>query len=129
MTSLQFPDLEAALISGAKQDLQVEAGTSSPPVLEGTRFLRIQVVAGQDDTITDIALVDVDAFAADRPSARDLAEIVRVWLHDRPGHQVGGVLIDAVRTSIRPRWRSYGNPKIHRFVGSYWVSTRQAPVT
>ena len=125
----QFPDLEAALISGAKAALKVEAGPASPPVLEGTQFLRIQVVAGQDDTITDTALVDIDAFAADRGAARDLAEVARSWLHAAQGHLVGGVLIDAVRTSIRPRWRSYGNPKIHRFVGSYWVSTRQAPVT
>lgn len=125
----QWPDLEAALVSAALSDLEVDAGTASPPALEGRRFLRIQVVAGQDDTITDTALVDIDAFAADRGAARDLAEVARSWLHAAQGHLVGGVLIDAVRTSIRPRWRSYGNPKIHRFVGSYWVSTRQAPVT
>lgn len=125
----QWPDLEAALIKAAKAHfVGVGASTATPAALEGLRFLRIQVVAGRDDSITDTALVDIEAFAPTRAEARQLAEDVRAWMHAAPGHLLGDALIDTVSTSVRPRWRSYGNPKIHRFVGSYWVSTRQAPV-
>lgn len=127
MTKLEWPDIEAALIADAINRLDVQAAPATPAALEGISFLRIQVVGGMDDSITDTALVDVDAFAPTRDGARDLAEKVRAWLHSATGHVFGGVLIDSVRTSLRPRWRSYGNPKIQRFVGSYWVSTRKAP--
>lgn len=107
---------------------EVLAGVATPANLEGLRFARIQVVGGQDDMITDTALVDIESFAPTREQARDDSELIRNWLLDSVGNRIGDMLVDSVRTAVRPRWRTYGNPKIQRFVASYWVSTRQAPV-
>ena len=41
-----------------------------------------------------------------------------------PGKLAGGVLIDAVATSVRPHWLDFKNPAIQRFAASYRVSTR-----
>lgn len=130
MVTLMWPDVESALIADCDLMLAsaeisaLPTSTDRPAGLNGNRFVQIQAVTGTDDGLTDRALVDIDCFAPDRDQARDLAERVRSWMGGLPGKLAGGVLIDAVATSVRPHWLDFKNPAIQRFAASYRVSTR-----
>ena len=132
MVTLMWPDVESALIADCDLMLAsaeisaLPTSTDRPAGLNGNRFVQIQAVTGTDDGLTDRALVDIDCFAPDRDQARDLAERVRSWMGGLPGKLAGGVLIDAVATSVRPHWVDYRNPSIQRFAASYRVTTRIA---
>lgn len=105
----------------------VGVGVETPADLESRLFVRISLApGGSDDAITDSALLDVEAFAPTKLDAGTLAEDVRSIMITLGGTDVaaGGQLIDAVTTRTRPYWMDYRNPKIHRYVATYRVTSR-----
>ena len=125
---LSWPDVEEIVVAYLESVLTgVEVASSTPDRLEGKSFVKVTVQTGTDDGITDRAMVDVQAFAPSRAGAQALAEDCRNALHDLAARAVsddGTSLVDRVQTSLRPAWVDYKNPRVHRFVASYWLTTR-----
>jgi len=105
---------------------RLEVSTSTPADLEGRWFVRLEVVNGTDDGLTDTAWVDVEAFTPDRGQSMDLAHAARRAIHGLAGtaRTDGQGLVDSVDTATRPRWINYRNPAIHRVAATYVVATR-----
>lgn len=103
-----------------------QVGVSTPENLEEILpYVRITLVRGADDGLTDRAVVDLEWFDTTRSRASDGAEILRGTMHKFAGTQSSdGYLIDTVTTVNRPHWVDFRNPKIHRYVATYEVSTR-----
>lgn len=122
-----WPDVEAIVVAYLESTLApVQVATSTPDDLS-VPFVKVAVSTGTDDGVNDRALVDVQAFAPTREGARNLAEDCRTALHALTGRDYsadGSELIDRVMTSLRPAWVDYKNPRTHRFVASYWLTTR-----
>ena len=126
---LSWPDVEALVRAWLLEALPsgVRVSTATPDTLEGVKVVKIAVSTGTDDGVSDRALLDVQTFAPKRHEARDLAEQCRdalLALGGRDGSDDGTELVDHVTTSLRPSWVDYKNPHTHRFVASYWVTTR-----
>lgn len=87
------------------------------PCIQVTRF------GGGDDVITlDAAHIDIDCYAVDRTTARDLAEQIRTSLRFQlPGQIVAGGTVAQVSTIAAPSWTPYDNTALRRFVASYRV--------
>lgn len=125
--------VRAALISAAGLAGD-EVGTSTPGDLElRPKYVRLTVVRGWDDRLTDRATVDVEVFTnSGRSAAGDEAERLRQVMHQLAGRSVEvnhlgspvRVLFDSVSTVARPSWRDYRNPKIYRYVATYEVRAR-----
>lgn len=129
-TPERFPDIERVvmdLLASFKLGTVATANiqTETPIDLE-TRLPFILVVAGtgDDDGLTDYPLVDVEVFAPTRAMAYALAEDIRARLLEAP-HRVNGVIIDFVRTTIRPRRLPWANEQIRRFAATYRFSARR----
>lgn len=125
---LSWPDVEALVVAYLEGALDgPEVATTTPADLEGRAFVKVTVQTGTDDGVNDRALVDVQSFAPSREGARNLAEDCRAAMHAlvaRDFSDNGSELVDRVQTSLRPAWVDYKNPRIHRFVASYWLTTR-----
>lgn len=125
--NLSWPDVEEIVVAYLSDALdQVEVATSTPDDLTRA-FVKVTVQTGTDDGVNDRALVDVQAFAPTRTGARTLAEDCRDAMHAlaaRDFSDDGSELVDRVQTSLRPAWVDYKNLRIHRFVASYWLTTR-----
>ena len=106
--------------------LETQVGTSTPGDLEDNLpYIRIGMVRGSDDSVTDRTLVDVEYFDDTRTKASVGAEDLRETILDFQGKQDSlGYLVDRVRTHARPVWVDYRNPKIQRYVATYQVDTR-----
>lgn len=93
------------------------------PCIEVMRF------GGSDDVYTlDLANIDVDVYAVDRPSALDLAEQVRTSLRlHAEGQVVNGALIAQVTTLSAPKWVPYDNTTLRRISASYRIAIRSVP--
>lgn len=134
MTALAWPDVEALVIGrvlpvlvGGLDPLgehQLDAAPATPPDLEGRWFVRIQVINGVDDGLTDAAVVDVESFAPTRAEAHDLAAQARMAILALAGTTGPGGLVDTVDTVARPRWIDYRNPAVNRVAATYRVTTR-----
>lgn len=105
---------------------ETQVGTSTPGDLEGNLpYIRIGMVRGADDSVTDRTLMDVEYFDDTRTKASVGAEDLRETILDFQGKQDSlGYLVDRVRTYARPVWVDYRNPKIQRYVATYQVDTR-----
>lgn len=74
-----FPDAER-IVGDLLADLVAagSVGNETPANLQDVLpFIRVRRIGGTDDRITDTARVDVDAYAADATTAKDLAEQAR----------------------------------------------------
>lgn len=93
------------------------------PLIRCVRF------GGGDDVITiDKPVLDIEAFAADRDSAFELAELIRSDFRLRlPGYHTAAGTVAAVRTLIGPGWRPYDNTNVVRVGASYEVAIHAAP--
>lgn len=89
-------------------------------------FIRLAVVGGADDRLTDSTVIDVETFAASRYDAGILAEEVRDAILSFQGREdsANRWLIDTTDTLTRPRWVDYRNPLVQRYVGTYSVGMR-----
>lgn len=92
---------------------------------ENLPFIKIGMVRGADDHVTDAAVLDVEYFGSSRSSAADGAEELRETVLGLAGRASRGRLVDSVSTVARPTWRDYRNSKIHRYVATYQITARQ----
>lgn len=127
----EWPDVSELLVyaleaDGLGMDDPVLAATDTPPDLAGLLFLRVHVLGGMDDGVTDRTRFDLEAFAPTRVGGHRLASAARNYiLHRLPGTNPGGRgLVDATRTDVRPRKVFYRNPDVERVVGTYSIDTR-----
>lgn len=129
---MTYPDVERLLVTYLGTALGgVRVLTDTPsnlekilPVVQVTRFGGVDVAPGIDRPI-----VDVDAYAATRAAASELAERVRyALLYRLPGTTVGGVGFPRVDTLTGPSWRPYDNSALRRFGASYAITTHAATI-
>lgn len=124
-----FPDVEKVLrvVLGDLADV----ATNVPPDPDGTLawlpLLRVRCNGGGDNRTTDVSRVDVDAFAASKAAASDLAEAARQRLLNRGRAHVGDVwVLDGIRTDSKPHEVPYvDNPPPYRYTAAYSVSARR----
>ncbi|MBW8171794.1 hypothetical protein K0651_01860 [Ornithinimicrobium sp. Arc0846-15] len=126
MDSPPWPDVEQVVIEYLTLATGTPASARLPHDLESElpRY-RVGSVGGSDDTITDSAGVDVEAFASTRGEAHDLAEMARQAMFNMPANPITRSLVDFVTTRSRPTWVSYDNPKIQRFTSTFDVELRR----
>lgn len=130
-------DVEALLVDRLQEALlaaeldpdgsrRLEVSTNTPSDLEGRWFVRLEVINGNDDGLTDTSVVDVEAFTPDRGESMDLAMAARRAMLGMAGtaYPDGSGLLDTVATSTRPRFITYRNPVVQRVAATYVVSTR-----
>lgn len=130
--SAEWPDVEALIVERAAAEwapLQAETvglGTDTPAKLADAYFVRITASSGYDNGLTDRSTIDVEAFAPSRPGAHDIAESFRRYMLGLAGtaRADGSGLVDTVKTHQRPRWASWHNPAVFRFVAAYGVAVR-----
>lgn len=87
-------------------------------------FVRVALVAGTDDGITDRGTYDIDVFAATRAAAHGLAERIRTAFIGYP-HRVGSAVIDTVYTEQKPQRLPWDDENTRRFGAIYQVSVRR----
>lgn len=125
---MPYPDVERLLVAYLSDALKVRVVTDLPANLQDILpVVQVGRVGGADDVVTiDNARVDVDAFAAGRGAASDLAERCRVALRfELPGRVVGGARVAAVRTGAGPAWRPYDDTtNVRHFGATYEITTR-----
>ena len=125
-----YPDVELVLVEllGRFVSGPPNIGTSTPNSLaEVLPFVRVNRYGGPDNGVTDRAAVDVDAYAARRADAINLARQIHAFLTSGP-HKVGSNLIDLVTTQVGVVERPRAAGDIRRFGGTYTVSCRREPV-
>jgi hypothetical protein len=125
VTVTQWPDVEECLC-----DLLADLGTTgeeTPADLQSSLpFIRVTRTGGADDRlVTDSATVSIDVFAADRGTARALAETIRQrLLNDLPAATAHGV-IDYAATSVAAiQSPPTDTDNLRLAVASYRVSAR-----
>lgn len=133
MTQLEtYPDVELAVIAILSPLVAVggepRTSTDAPNDLEKhLPYLRVACYGGSDDDVTDLSRIDVDAFAATKKAARDLAEQARELLtNNRKPHVGAGFVLDRVRTDTKPHqvpWTE--NPPPYRYAAAYTASARR----
>lgn len=120
-----FPDVENALFDLLEQWYAVNAGVKTPADLqEILPFVRLNLGGGRDDNVTDFSLVDIDVYTATRQQGYDLAEGIRTRFLDSP-HRVGTVVIDKVRTIVKPFPADWEDSQVERRTATYRFSARR----
>lgn len=125
-----WPDVERVLLGWLRPQLTgVTVLTDLPANLEA-RLPLLQIVrvgGGRDFSWRlDVARVDIDAYAATRTAAADLAGQVRTLLGTLPNVQTGGALVVRVAEETGPSWRPELNPNLRRFGMTLRVVLRPA---
>lgn len=89
-------------------------------------FNRLTLVRGNDDTLNDTTVVDIETFMPTRYEASQEAEAIRGVMLALQGKAdaENRWLIDSVTTIQRPVWVDYRNTEIHRCVATYQMTTR-----
>ncbi len=127
-----FPDIETLtldVLEGLYPQL-TEGGvrladTETPANLQDLPvFVRVTLVTGRDDRITDRSVVDVDVFASSRAVAYAWAQDIRSRLTGGP-HRAGSGVIDRVVTEEKPRRLPWEDPNIRRFGATFRISARR----
>ncbi len=130
MTQVGFVDAEE-LTRAFLLPLMVETGFATRIVTElpanFEKFLpliQVERIAGPDTVPSlDNPTLDVEAFAADRPAAKHLADRIRIALrYGMCGFQYGGAVVSAVTTIQGPGWRPYSNTTMRRVGATYGLS-------
>lgn len=126
-----FPDIADVTVQIVAQLVgDARAGVMTPPDLaQQLPYVRVSMVGGNDDLMTDHAAVDVDVFAADIPTSNLLGEQVRRLLLGNPvgmGHVVGAAVVDSYRTITRPRQIPYPTTGVWRNGATYKTQARRS---
>lgn len=134
MTTFAFPDAEALLIQWLAEQLpRVRVVATLPDELE-RRLPVVQVtrVGGAAQTqpwspggpLHDRPSYDLDAYAATRETAADLARSVCSLLPELRGNTTSGAVITDVTANVGPSWRPDYNPRVARFGATYDITLR-----
>lgn len=129
MTDL--PDWPDVLILGRAVllDLCPNIAPQTPPDPNGTLswlpFIRLTVIGGNDDTVTDVTNLQVDCFAATQGAASQLAGKVRQRITASPPPQVPGVgALDFGATLSKPQNIPQA-PGVFMYAATYLVHQRR----
>lgn len=121
-----FPDVEAAVLDLLEAWYGVNCGTSTPADLEQiVPFVRVGLVAGADNGVSDYSVVDIDVFTARRQQGYDLAEDIRYRLTVSPRATGLAPVIDRVRTETKPFPAPWENENVRRRLATYRISARR----
>lgn len=85
----------------------------------------LRCVGGWDDKITFAARLQVQSYGVTRVQARDLAELTRQTILACPAEPVAGISVDFAATEQAPSFVDYGQPGIHRYIGTYRIEYRR----
>lgn len=127
---MAYIDVELLLTTWIHATRGVKCVTELPSNLADVLpVVQVQRIAGADVELTlDQAVVDIDVYAADRASARLLADQVR---HDMRlnlhGYTGGGGVVALVEVASGPHWLPYDNTNLRRYQASYRVTVHSAP--
>lgn len=114
-----FPD-ELAFAGGIRH-----TGDETPENLQDVfPFVRVGLVAGTDNGITDQGTYDIEVFDRTRAAAYGLAERIRTAFIGYP-HRVGNVVLDTVYTEQKPQRLPWDEENTRRFGAIYRVSARR----
>lgn len=139
MTGMPYPDVELALVLLLERDIgvlaasgtgpdggpQLHVDTETPPDLAARLpFVRVALITGTDDGVTDRSIIDVDVFHVGRQEGYDLAETIRARLSGT-SHRIDQVILDRVETEEKPRQLPWADEAVRRFGATYRVSARR----
>lgn len=128
-----FPDVETAtcdLLEALFSELAPTAtvrhvDTETPADLTGALpFVRVELLTGSDDDVTDVSVVDIDVLSDSRDTAYALARDIRSRFTGSP-HRVGTVVLDRIVTEEKPRRLPWDDGNIWRFGATYRISARR----
>lgn len=87
-------------------------------------LIQVERIAGPDIVPSlDNPTLDVECFGADRPTAKQLADRVRVALrYGMNGFVYGGAVVANVQTIQGPGWRPYTNTGMRRVGATYQLT-------
>lgn len=132
-----YPDIETLLLDwleatypelapgplGRRVDTETPANLQQLLADDGV-VVRVGLLAGRDDGVTDYSVVDVDVFADSRATAYAWAVGIRSQVTSGP-HRVGSAVIDRVVTEEKPRRLPWEDENIWRFGATYRISARR----
>ncbi|WP_367129925.1 MULTISPECIES: hypothetical protein [Streptomyces] len=127
---MTWPDAEAALVTWLTPRLGVRVCTDMPADLDtALPLVRLQRIGGTDDGFRlDMALIDLDAVAATRADAVDLAARARAaLLADLPGSTLPDAVVTSAVTVAAPAWRPWENWSVTRIGATYAVRLHTRP--
>jgi hypothetical protein len=118
----QYVDVERLLVSWLNVHLTIRCVTDLPATLP-LPIIQVGRIGGTDTNRgIDVPMVDIECYAADRPSARSVAESVRdVLRFSLPGTSVNGAYVARVDTVSGPARRPYDNTNVVRYVATYSI--------
>ena len=112
------------LASTSEEDFHV-GRTFPEDLLTKLPFVRLADIGGNDDRITDRPLIDVDVFHQSFAQVETLARGIQAHLLSGP-HWAGGILLDRVRTAMRPHPIPWDSDEVSRMYASYSLSARRS---
>lgn len=129
-----YPDLAKAVMllveswyptEFAPRPKSFRTGRVFPPnVQQVLPFCRITDIGGNDDGLTDRALIDVDILASTFAESQRLALGIQARLLGAPW-RIDGTVIDDIRTAMRPHTVPWDDDNVHRHYSSFVVSARR----
>ena len=121
--ALLLRELDDVLLTGAHVGVDWPANNSPLP------FVRVEKAPlGRRERLNDFPVVDIEVLANKRSTAKALIERIDTLLLDYPHSVVitsGTAVLDLVTVPVAPTSRSWDNPDIRRFAGTYQISVRR----
>lgn len=117
-------DLFADLVTDPADVVTVLPNDLQARLADGRKLIRVRVIGGGDDRISDHPRIDVETFASTRAVARPLAETIRQRLISG-GHRTVHGVIDHATTEVGPQEIPYDDPDVRRWSATYRLSTRR----
>lgn len=120
-----FADPEKTVVGWLTDQLpdvtvRLETGTDlAPPTIRVTL-----TPGGGGDELNATATVDVECFAANRPTLWPLTWRMHAAMLRLAGNTARGGNIDTVTVTAFPGYVDYGNPKLRRSIGTYELTSR-----
>jgi hypothetical protein len=118
----QYVDVERLLVGWLHAHLGVRCSTDLPADLAAALpILQVGRIGGPDTVRgVDAPMIDIECYAADRPTALFWAEGVRnAFRYVLPGTNVNGTYVARVDTVSGPAQRPYDNTNVTRYVATY----------
>lgn len=135
--SEDYPDVETVVLDVLEAEFEPlrtvgdvrRVDTETPANLqeilgEDQVFVRVTLVTGRDDGITDYSVVDIDVFADSRATAYAWSRDIRSRLTGSP-HRVDTGILDRVKTEEKPRRLPWEDEETWRFGATYRISARR----
>lgn len=120
-----FADPEKTVIGWLTEqlgDVKVRNVTSTDLAAPTIRVTLNQ--GGGGDELTAVCELDVECFGDSRANVWQLTWRMHAAMLRLPGHTARGGNVDDIAVSAFPGYVEYGNPRLHRSVGTYEITSR-----